>query len=285
MTTRSSNPAEVFMGLRARLFSEDLATLAPAQDNATRRDGPEVYGVAMEGGLTGGSYLVYGLRDGSASLYLSSGGGSLGGQGRPFINSAARAFVATAARVASTLPIVTEFPLPPAERVRFSIFTAAGIRAAEVDQRELMSGKSALEPLFRAGHEIITGFRMVQQDERPDEPSYLNCLLVALARGTATSSVTLDAEGPLPDPAKLTNNERDVEWIARIGFDFGTLSKTKIIQRLEDQAGFKALMFWQRERKLKVALAGPGGSRSSVTFVVRRTGDGNRRTLEISVQR
>jgi len=120
MTSSPVSPSETFAALRDQLFGRDLSQMAPPVDDR-RGDGPEVYGAAMEGGLEGGSYLVFGLRDGSASLYLSTGGGSIGGQGRPHINAAARAFVATATAFAEQLPRSTSFPLPSVGRGKFAM--------------------------------------------------------------------------------------------------------------------------------------------------------------------
>src|SRR5436190_1489456 len=68
----------MFHDLRQRLFTEPVL---PGPDR-----GAELHGVAMEARVTNGSFLVFGLLDGSASVYLSSGGGWLGGQGKPHVN-------------------------------------------------------------------------------------------------------------------------------------------------------------------------------------------------------
>jgi hypothetical protein len=282
MTARGSSPSDTFVELRNQLFRSDLAALAPAERDTAGSDGLEVYGAAMEGGLARGSYLVFGLRDGSASLYLSNGGGSIGGQGHPPINAAARQFVETARAFSDTLPRATEHPIPSPGRVRFSIFTAAGVRAEDVSEAELATGQHALRPLFDAGHEIISGFRRFEEREPANESSYVNCLLTALARGTV-ASVTIDAAAPLPDPAQLTQDKLDADWIAEIGFDFGKLSPTDVIRLLERQAGFSALQFWKREHRFKVRLAAHGGkSFTDVTFVVGRR---SRDQIEVAVER
>lgn len=278
--------ARTFTDLRNQLFSADHAVLAPAERRVeTWGQGQDVYGVVMEAGLAGGSFLLFGLRDGSASLYLSSGGGSIGGQGRPHISAAAKKLVETARPLLDRFAPVSEHPIPPSGRVRFSIFTSVGVHAAEVSEVELRTGKHALSPLYAAGHAIITGFRVLEEREPANERSYLNCLLTALARGTGTS-VTLDVAGPLPDPAGLTKDEADLEWIAKIGFDFAKLSQVGVIQMLERQAGFGSLQFWKSERTLNVRLAGHGGeSFTDVTFLVRRRREGGRHQVEITVQR
>src|SRR5262245_41277052 len=91
MPRPGASPADVFTGLRDQLFHADLASQAPADPStAPSGTGPEVIGVAMEGATEGGTYLVFGLRDGTASLYTSTGGGWIGGQGRPDVNAAAK---------------------------------------------------------------------------------------------------------------------------------------------------------------------------------------------------
>lgn len=155
-----------FGGLRKMLFESDLATLAPADPGeppAAKSGGravPAVVGVAMEMGLEHGTCLVYGLRDGTASLYLSTGGGWLGGQGIPRVNAAAKDLVRVARDFAGRLERANDHPLPARGRVRFSIFTTDGVRAAEAAESDLMRRRGDLLPLFAAAQEIITGFRL-----------------------------------------------------------------------------------------------------------------------------
>ena len=227
-----TSPTEVFVGLRRQLFQSDLASVAPAGDGSSSPDdGSAVFGAAMEVGLPNATYLVFGLRDGSASVYFSTGGGSLGGQGKPAINAAARRFVETSRPFAAEWPIVKEYPLPSPGRVRFSIFTAAGVRAREGEEADVQRAEDPLFPMFKAAHDIITGFRLLDQRQPRDENAYLNCLLTALARGSATS-VTLKARTPPPDPASLTRDATDLKWIAEIGFQLDRLDTAKIIELL-----------------------------------------------------
>ena len=283
MTESTASPAEIFMELREQLFGGDLSALAPAQPDAALGSGPEVYGAAMEGGVEGGSYLVFGLRDGSASLYFSGGGGAMGGHAHPHINAAAREFVETARAVLGELPHTTEHPIPADGRVRFSVFTSAGARAAEFSDAELETGEHELSPLFGAAHAVIAGFRELEQQEPASEPDYLNCLLTTLGRGTATS-VTVEADAPLPDPAQFTEDEMDLDWIARLGFDFDTLSASTVIELLEDMAGFSEPS--ENEQAFSAKLADHGGETfTEVTFLVRRQRKGGRQQVEVTVQR
>jgi hypothetical protein len=166
-TAQAGARAESFTGLRDRLFQDDLSALAPAAPEDDATSGIPVVGVAMEVGLANGSYLVYGLRDGSASIYFSTGGGTIGGGGRPTIRGAAKRFVRSAREIAPSLPSVREHPIPSVGRVRFSVFTSEGVRAAEASDADLKAGTGELRPLFMSAHELIACFR------RLEEPSLL----------------------------------------------------------------------------------------------------------------
>lgn len=280
--TDQTSPEDMFKSLREQLFGADLSALVPAEGAGATDGHPEIYGVVMEGGLEGGSYLVFGLRDGTSSLYFSGGGGAIGGGEHAHINAAAREFVETAGAFSKELPRVSEYPIPSDGRVRFSIFTSAGVLADEVAEDDLASGEHRLMPLFAAGQAIITGFRVLEEPESADEPSYVNCLLTVLARGTA-SSVVLDPAASLPDPARLTQDEQDLEWIERLGFDFSTLSPSDVIQMIEDQADINRL---QSEGEFNAKVAGhEEDSFTDVTFHVRRRNEGGGQVLEITVQR
>src|SRR6266446_4509921 len=56
------------------------------------------WGVVMETGFPEGSFTLVALSDGSASIYLSSGGGSIGGRAHETIRKASQAMVALAAK-------------------------------------------------------------------------------------------------------------------------------------------------------------------------------------------
>jgi hypothetical protein len=274
---RPSTGFETFLSLRARLFGEDLAALTGGAAS-----GDEVVGVAMEMVMPSGTALVFGLRDGSASIYLSSGGGSLGGQGRPPIDAAARRLVETARGLVAKLPRVVEHPLPAAGRIRLSIFTPAGVHAAEAAESELVGGNELL-PLFRGAHEIITGFRLVEASRAADEPLYVNMLLTALARGHA-SSVVLTAGEPLPDPATLTRDAADLDWFASAGLAPEAQSSEKVFNVLLEAAGFRRFHLRRTEGRIRAALeAHDRASTTSFDFAVTkgRTDDGRVR-IEIA---
>jgi hypothetical protein len=155
-------------------------------------------------------------------------------------------------------------------RVRFSVFTPEGVRAAEANEVDLNAGRGKLLPLFVSAHNLIARFRQLEEPKPPAEPNYLNCLLMALARGTA-ASVTLTQGVRLPDPAALTADALDVEYIAEQEFDYARLSADRIVGIVLKLAGFRWFHFSRNEGRIRTRLAAHGGaSLSNVTFRVER---------------
>jgi hypothetical protein len=250
----------MFDSVREKLFGGDLASIT---GSANVSMGDEILGVVMEVGTPRGTALVFGLRDGSARLHTSTGGGSIEGQGLPPINAAAKKLVKAAQVLVGNLPLVNDHPVPPIGEVRFSIVTPAGVHAAQALERDLLGGRSDLQPLFVAAGEILAGFRLVEERGRPNESLYLNCLLMALARGKA-ASVVLTSGMPPPDPAALTTDPEDLAWFAFIGFSLEVQSTEKIIDLIRKAAGFGRLTFGKNEGNIRTSLASNDGTSSSI---------------------
>lgn len=258
MTPDEPSPGpDTFAALRAQLFGSVGAIAEPAPAG-----GDEVVGVVVELGSSQGTALVFGLRDGSASMYLSSGGGAIGGIGQPHIADAAKRLVQTAQGLVPKLAPALQHPLPAAGRIRFSLLTPAGVRAAEVGQAELVAGTSELAPLFSGAHQIITGFRLAQEGGKPNERLYVNLLLTALARGHA-ASVVLTAGDRLPDPAALTNDAQDLDWLASVGLDLDAQSSEKAVHLVLEAAGFRRFHLRRTEGQIRTVLPSHDGASST----------------------
>lgn len=121
------------------------------------------WGVVMETGFLEGSFTLVALSDGSASIYLSSGGGSIGGAGHETIRKAAQAMVALAAKFQSHAKATKDFPLPKAGQTIFYLLTDAGVFTAGAPDEELGEKRHGWSPLFHAGHEVITQYRSIEE--------------------------------------------------------------------------------------------------------------------------
>jgi hypothetical protein len=71
-----------------------------------------------------------------------------------------------------------------------------------------------------------------------NERLYVQMLLTALARGHAPSLV-ITAGAPLPEPAELTSDARDLEWFTSAGLEVAVQSSEKVVNLLLEAAGIR----------------------------------------------
>jgi hypothetical protein len=153
--------AEGSAGLRRLVLSTSPADLGLTVD----ADPDRVYGVLMETGYEAAVVTVVSLIDGTTSMYVSTGGGTIGAGEQEPVAEATRAFVAMAqVFVGQTEPTAT-FDLPDLGRVRFQLLTVGGGRTAEAGEDELGFGRHPLSPLFHAGQDVITEIRLLSEQQ------------------------------------------------------------------------------------------------------------------------
>jgi hypothetical protein len=121
------------------------------------------WGVLMEMTYDEASVTVFALSDGNASIYLSTGGGFIGGIGQEPVRRAAIAMVQVAGTVASQMSPTDTFPLPDRGRTIFYLRTEAGVLTGTATERELAQRRHPLSPLFFAGQDVITQYRLVSE--------------------------------------------------------------------------------------------------------------------------
>jgi hypothetical protein len=118
----------------------------------------EPWGVVMDWGVVNGCATVVAFSDGNASLYLSGGGGAIGGKGVESIRNAAQRAVIAAAAVQPQTQIAPAFPLPKTGEVSFYLLTDSGVFTSAATVEEMGHG----HPLAKVGgamQQIIAGFR------------------------------------------------------------------------------------------------------------------------------
>jgi hypothetical protein len=119
----------------------------------------------MEMGLDMGTASLVAVADGTTSLYLSTGGGVLGAGAHQAVRRASEAFLDAAEADLDRLQVVSDAPLPKTGAIRFHALTFESLRSAEVQERELVNGRSELAPLFAAGDEVLTQLRLIDQQQ------------------------------------------------------------------------------------------------------------------------
>lgn len=156
-TTKASGK-DVYLGLREQILklSRDKCGL-PAIAAPT-----EPCAALMDWGVNAGTATVVAVADGTVSIYLSSGGGSIGGgQSHATIRDAGRRFLGLAKDSLSKMEKTDEYPLPGKGQVYFYVRTDAGVFTARTSQQEMSSHRHPLSALGDAAQEIITQYRQI----------------------------------------------------------------------------------------------------------------------------
>ncbi|HVP85546.1 MAG TPA: hypothetical protein VMS78_12575 [Rhizomicrobium sp.] len=152
------SPAEMYHDLRAMAFgvtAEQLG-LHPSSERVSP------FGIIMEMGLSKGTVTVVSFVTGDASIYLSSGGGMIGGSGHESVRAAAKQFVSASNGYVTRLKRVSDFPRPSAGNVIFYVLTNKGtLRSDELAEDDLGHRRSEFSSLFYAGQDVITQLRLV----------------------------------------------------------------------------------------------------------------------------
>jgi hypothetical protein len=120
----------------------------------------------MDWGVTKGLATIVALSDGNASVYLSSGGGYIGGQPYESIRKASQKTVQMAAEFRDQMHATATYPLPQRGEVIFYILTDAGVFSAKVSEEELRAHRHPLSRLGDAAQEIITQYRLIQDKQK-----------------------------------------------------------------------------------------------------------------------
>jgi hypothetical protein len=116
----------------------------------------------MDWGLPNGSATLVALSDGNASVYLSTGGGYIGGQSHEPVRKAAQRTVIVANEVEPQIHATTAYPLPRPGEVAFYALTDSGVFTASAPEEDLKDDHSPLSKLANAAQEVITQYRLMQ---------------------------------------------------------------------------------------------------------------------------
>jgi len=120
---------------------------------------PHVFGILMETCYDSAVASLVAFVDGSASLYVSSGGGVIGAGQHASVRATLQPFFLAAEKHMNALTPATETPYPKGGRVRFYVRTFEGTFTAEADEQDLGNMRHVLSPVFHAGHAVITAVR------------------------------------------------------------------------------------------------------------------------------
>ena len=147
------------LGLREQAFNikiSDLKDIQPLGDYG-------IYGVIMEMGYPQGAGTVVCFITGDASVYFSNGGGMIGGIAHETVRKAGLNLVHASLNVITMLQKTEVHPFPREGWTIFYVLTKDGMYAAQAMTNDLGKKLNPLSPLFYAGNEVITAFRLIDQ--------------------------------------------------------------------------------------------------------------------------
>ena len=145
----------MFYGLRKLAIDmtpEDLGISLPADQTV-------VFGVVMDWGINGGTASTVAWQTGESSLYLSSGGGVIGGGQEPGIIKAAKLFVLVAQAFLEKAVKTETTPLPAEDEVKFYLLTNKGIYSGSEQMKNFEDSSSPWLKLFEEGNVVLTELR------------------------------------------------------------------------------------------------------------------------------
>ncbi len=157
---QSSNE-NAYEGLRNRAFSVSPEELGLPHS----KDKTFVYGVIMDWGMDGATVSTVAYQTGDASLYLSTGGGVIGGGQHQNVSTASKQFVSLAQTFLDKAKKTASTPLPLADEVKFYLLTNKGIYVGQDEMKNFENSSSAWLKLFEEGNKVLTELRITTENK------------------------------------------------------------------------------------------------------------------------
>jgi hypothetical protein len=155
-------PADVYLGLRSKAIRARPHDLGLTPDPAA-----PIHGVLMETGDDGSVATFVVLADGTVSLYLSTGGGVIGGGQHEEVNAAAVEMLALTNKYATDYiragAATTGSPLPQDGQVFFYLLTSSGLCLARCKKADLANRNDPFANLFENCHAVMAELREATQ--------------------------------------------------------------------------------------------------------------------------
>lgn len=152
-----AKPAEIYMGLRNRIFN-----MSPKSAGVTLESETEPWSIIMDMGFKKSMATLVALKDGTASLYFSTGGGIAGGREYKNISDFAKDFVVSSANFIPLMQKTLSYPLPAEGEVNIYVLTASGIfSSGPTREEDLACGMDKFSRLFSSGEEVVSALRQL----------------------------------------------------------------------------------------------------------------------------
>lgn len=157
-TGATENAFEELRNMAFTATPEQLELSLPA-------DKTVVYGVIMDWEMGNGITTTVSYQTGDASLYLSSGGGVIGGGQHENVSSAAKQFVSLAQTFLDKTIKTQTIPLPAIDQVKFYLLTNNGIYVGQELIKNFENNSSEWLKLFEEGNKVLTELRQTTENK------------------------------------------------------------------------------------------------------------------------
>jgi hypothetical protein len=128
--------------------------------------GHGVWGAVTDISLDRGTATIVFFVDGTASLYISSGGGILGGQSHEAVRRAGTALLDSLEASYASLHRGEPGSPPAAGKVRFSVHARDGLFVSgDLDANELATGNQPLSSAFARVNDLLTALRQIEASD------------------------------------------------------------------------------------------------------------------------
>jgi hypothetical protein len=156
---RDKQPADTYTGLRRQVLQ-----IVPAEVGiAPTPELPRVWGLLMDTTYERGGYSLVALADGTTSLYMTTGGGMIGGGEHDQVVAATLAALRVVEAHFDQLLPSADDTLPPVNGVVLRALTYDGQRAVLAAEQDLGEGRHPQAEIFHAAHSAITELRLINE--------------------------------------------------------------------------------------------------------------------------
>ncbi len=144
-----------FLDLRSMAFS-----VTPEQLKLSlSTDKTLVYGIVMDWEMNGATATIVSYQTGDASLYLSSGGGVIGGGQHENVSNASKHFVTFGQSFLDKATKTEKTTLPETNEIKFYFLTNKGVFVGQEQMKNFENSSSTWLPLFEEANLVLTELR------------------------------------------------------------------------------------------------------------------------------
>ena len=122
-----------------------------------------VYGVVMDWEMGGATASTVAYQTGDASLYLSTGGGVIGGGKHLSVNTASKQFISLAQTFLDKATKTEKTDLPKSNEVNFYLLTNKGIYVGKEQLKNFENNSSIWLKLFEEGNNVLSELRKISE--------------------------------------------------------------------------------------------------------------------------